>query len=111
MAVETPPMEPQNRVVAVEARFHHFADKWKSECPPASSAEKLAMHPMYQRIIGIGPDVLPCLFRDLERSPRMWFWALRAITGENPVAPANRGDLKAMADDWLAWAKVNGYEW
>jgi len=110
MAVETPTMETQNHGTLVETRFRRFAEKWKAECPPVSMAEKLAMHPMYQRIIGLGPDVLPCLFRELEREPHQWFWALRALTGENPVAPANRGDMKAMAGDWLAWAKANGYE-
>ena len=111
MAVEIPQFEKRGRAVAVEAQFERLAEKWKRECPPLSSAEKLAMHPMYQRIIGLGPDVLPCLFRELEQSRHLWFWALRAITGDNPVVPANRGNVEAMASDWLAWAKENGHEW
>ena len=111
MAIEAPTMESQSRATAIEAQFQRFADLWRAECPPVSSAEKLAMHPMYQRIIGLGPDVLPCLFRELERGPHHWFWALRAITGENPVVAENRGDLNAMAGDWLTWAKLNGYGW
>lgn len=111
MAVETPILQSQRPTAILEAQFQRFAERWKAECPPVSSAEKLAMHPLYQRIIGLGPDVLPCLFRELERASHHWFWALRAITGENPVSPENRGDLKAMAADWLAWAKVNGYQW
>ena len=111
MAVETPTLEQHRGTLIAEARFQRLAERWKAECPPVSSAEKLAMHPLYQRIIGLGPDALPCLLRELERSPHQWFWALRAITGENPVDPAHRGDLKAMAHDWLAWAKDNGHEW
>ena len=111
MTVETPTIENTGRAAIVEAQFQRLVGRWKAECAPVSFAEKLAMHPLYQRIIGLGPDVLPCLLRELERSPHLWFWALRAITGENPVDPAHRGNLKAMAEDWLAWAKDNGYEW
>ena len=111
MKLETPTLENPSRTPNVEAQFQRFVEKWKSECPPSSSAEKLAMHPLYQRIIGLGPDVLPCLFRELDTSPHHWFWALRAITGENPVEPANRGNLKAMTKDWLAWAKEQGHRW
>ena len=111
MAVETPTIEQKGQATVIEAQFQRLTVKWKAECPPTSSSEKLAMHPLYQRIIGLGPDALPSLFRELERSPHLWYWALRAITGENPVAPSNRGNLKAMAEDWLAWAKANGYEW
>ena len=99
------------RMVGLEARFHALVNVWKKSCPPSSSVEKLVTQPAYQQIIGMGPDALVFILRKMEQSPNHWFWALRAITGENPVQPANRGDIRAMTADWFAWAKLKGYQW
>lgn len=61
------------------------------------------MHPAYQQIIGMGPDALPLILRDLADEPAPWFWALRAITGEDPVPEAERGDVDRMVEAWLSW--------
>jgi hypothetical protein len=60
------------------------------------------MHPAYQQIIGLGPAGVPLLLRELEREPDHWFWALRAITGEDPVPEEARGRLREMAAAWLS---------
>ena len=54
------------------------------------------MSPSYQRIIGLGSAVVPLLLRELERQPDHWFWALKAITGADPVPAASRGKLHEM---------------
>ena len=36
------------------------------------------------------------------------FWALEAITGENPVPAADRGKVQKMADAWVAWGREQG---
>jgi hypothetical protein len=41
--------------------------------------------------------------RDLERSPDDWFYALRAMTGANPVTAAMAGDVRRMAQAWIHW--------
>jgi hypothetical protein len=69
----------------------------------------MVMHPKYQSIIGMGPDVLPILFRELQENPDYWFWALRAITEEVPTQPGDAGDLQKMSEAWLNWAKERGY--
>lgn len=99
------------RTETLEARFQRLYREWERTSPPTSRIEQLAMHPAYQQIIGLGPDALPLILRELERSPNHWFWALRAITGENPVQPEHRGNLAAMTQDWLSWAKDQGLEW
>ena len=43
------------------------------------------------------------------REPDHWFWGLKAITGEDPVALADRGKVGRMAQAWLDWAKKRGY--
>jgi hypothetical protein len=65
---------------------------------------KFLLHPAYQRIIGLGPSALPCIFREMRRSPDYWFWALRSMTGEDPVPAEHAGNLVAMSQDWLQWA-------
>ena len=71
----------------------------------------MAAHPAYQEIISLGPDVVPLLLRELAREPDHWFTALKAITGTNPVDPADRGCIDKMAGAWLTWAKEAGYTW
>jgi len=93
----------------VEERFHRLASEWETETAYLSSMNKLVMHPKYQSIIGLGPEVLPILFKELERQPNYWFWALRAITEADPVAPEDAGNLKKMTQAWLSWAKEQGY--
>jgi hypothetical protein len=69
----------------------------------------MVMHPKYQSIIGMGPDVLPIIFRELQEKPGHWFWALQAITEEDPTRPEDAGDLQKMRAAWLGWAKERGY--
>ena len=75
----------------------------------AGSIVKLAMHPAYQRIIGHGKVAVPFILHELERAPDHWFWALNAITGEDPVPDEDRGDLEAMTRAWLDWGRKGGY--
>ncbi len=88
-------------------RFHELADQWKAQRGPTSAVEEMAMHPAYQQIIGMGPAAVPLLLAELQRQPDHWFWALKAITGEDPVPPADRGKLPKMAEAWLRWAEAH----
>ena len=104
-------LERSVRQMAVDTKFKSLAAEWRKSLPSFSSAHRMAMQPMYLRIIGLGPDVLPSLLRELEREPDHWFFALGALTGQNPIKPASRGKLTEMAKDWLEWAKANGHKW
>ena len=92
-----------------ESAFRKLADKWKQETAHLSSDHEMSMHPAYQRIIGMGPAVVPSLLAELKRDPNHWFWALRSITGENPVSENARGRLDAMITAWLDWGRSRGY--
>jgi len=70
---------------------------------------KLASHHAYQRIIGMGDQAIPLLLRELQREVDLWFWALEAITGEDPVRAEHRGNIDEMARDWIIWGKERGY--
>jgi len=87
-------------------RFDELADIWETETRCLSSATQIVLHPAYQQIIGMGPAVLPLILRRLRDSPQHWFWALRAITGEDPIEPQDVGKVSAMTDAWLHWARA-----
>ncbi|MBD2326242.1 hypothetical protein [Alkalinema sp. FACHB-956] len=95
----------------LEAQFLELAEQWRQETGMFSVVSQIVIHPAYQRIIGMGQPVVPLLLRDLEQEPDHWFWALQAITGENPVKQEHRGNLQQMAIDWLEWGKAYGYRW
>jgi hypothetical protein len=90
-------------------QFDQLANAWREQTRYLSSTHEIVLHPAYQRIIGMGPDALRFIFRELETSPDHWFWALSAIAGEDPVPPEDKGDLRAMAHHWLQWARRRGF--
>lgn len=89
-------------------RFARLAARWKDETGHLSSITPMVLHPAYQRIIEMGSAALPLILEDLSRTQDHWFWALQAITGEDPVSPGDRGRVPAMAAAWLAWGRARG---
>ena len=85
--------------------FAGLAGTWREERGFASSPYDLATHWAYQRIIGIGPSVVPHILRELESRPDHWFWALEALTGADPVPIEQRGIIKEMTAAWLRWGR------
>jgi hypothetical protein len=96
---------------AIEREFESLVKRWKEDNEFQSSLTAIAIHPAYQRIIGMGPAALPLILRDLDHSGGQWFWALQSITGADPVLPEERGRVGAMRRAWLAWAEREGYSW
>ena len=95
-------------VQALERQFQALAARWREDIGHLSSIREIVIHPAYQRIIGMGPAVVPHILAELARRPDHWFWALSAIIGEDPVRPEHRGRMAAMAGDWLQWAEKRG---
>ena len=69
----------------------------------------MAMLPCYQQIIGMGERAVPLILEELSREPDHWFWALEAITQENPVPCDAAGNVRLMAEAWVAWGAHEGY--
>lgn len=93
----------------IAARFNELVDRWKRDTEYVSDIMEMATHPSYQEIIGMGRPAIPLLLRELKHSPDHWFWALRSISGEDPVPPENRGKIQEMANAWLKWGHEKGY--
>jgi hypothetical protein len=92
----------------VPTQFARLAAEWKAQSRYLSNTAQMAMLRPYQRIIGLGPAVVPLILAELDREPDQWFWALEAITGENPVAPSADGKVREMARAWVEWGKARG---
>jgi len=91
--------------------FYALTSKWQSEAQHLSLVTEIVMHPAYQQIIGMGEKAIPLIVRELETKPNHWFWALKAITGEDPVPPSQRGNIRQMTQFWLNWARENNISW
>jgi hypothetical protein len=90
---------------SVEELFQKLSREWREATRFTSSLTEMCTHPAYQRIIGLGRPVLRLLLEELRTQPDHWFWALQAITGEDPVPDREKGDLPKMAQRWLEWGR------
>lgn len=95
----------------LSARFNALTNQWRRKTRHLSLMSDIVLNTAYQQIIGMGLPAIPLLLRELKHQPDHWFWALRSITGENPVPAADRGRLSKMAEAWLKWGEENGYQW
>jgi hypothetical protein len=94
----------------IRQQFTQLADTWKQETAFQSNITKKAIHPAYQRIIGMGQAVVPLILEEFRRGKLDdWFWALTAITGENPITDDIAGNVESMAEAWLQWGRAKGY--
>ncbi len=89
-------------------KFQRLAAEWKAKSRFLSNTAQMAMLPPYQKIIGMGWDAVPLILEELRREPDQWFWALEAITEENPVPPEAAGRVDLMARAWLDWGRQRG---
>jgi hypothetical protein len=92
-----------DRDAALKQTFDELAENWHRETDHLSSINDIALNFNYQRIIGMGPNAIPMILEELQKDGGHWFWALRAITGEDPVDPVDRGDFPKMTKAWLDW--------
>lgn len=90
-------------------RFLTLKNAWEAETTFLSTARDICLNSNYQQIVGMGPVAIPLILNEMQRNMGHWFWALNAITGEDPVRFSHKGNMEAMTNDWLAWGKSQGY--
>jgi hypothetical protein len=99
---------PPKPVPSVEVEFKKHERKWKRDTRYTSSLTERFLHPSYARIIGLGWPAVSLILRSLEREPNDWFYALRAITGADPVSATDIGYMAKMTKAWLNWGQQRG---
>ena len=92
-----------------EQKFRQLAGRWREETRALSSDSDIVANFAYYQIIGMGERALPFIFNEMQAHGGRWFWALRAITGENPVRGEDRGNVRRMTETWLDWAHERNY--
>jgi hypothetical protein len=92
---------------ALLEEFKSHVEKWKRATLQLSSLTKMIAHPSYMRIIGMGPVILPFLFKQLKERPDHWLVALNSITGTDP-APID-STFEMAVEAWLRWGRERGY--
>ena len=60
------------------------------------------------RSIRMGMPAVPLIVEEMRREPNQWFWALEAITGENPVPPEAAGRIRLITQAWLDLGNQRG---
>lgn len=89
-------------------RFKTLVQQCEREAGSLHVAQ-LASHRAFRELMSLGDDIVPLLLEGLDLDePKDWFAALQKITGVDPVSPANKGNPKGMACDWLRWARARG---
>jgi hypothetical protein len=91
----------------MEKTFNELAEQWRNETGMLSVVQHKVINPAYQRIIGMGKQALPFIFKELSQKRDHWVWALRAITGEDVSRDCN--SFKEAVEVWIKWGKKKGY--
>lgn len=86
--------------------FESHANEWRAATMFESNLERRFLQGSYQKIIGLGPDVLPWIIRDLKQGGHHWFWALTAIVGDDKADGCETAESAAAA--WIAWGVEMG---
>jgi hypothetical protein len=89
--------------------FAKLSKEWIIETATLPLINEKFMHSSYQKIIGIGPEIVPILLKEISVNPEYWFWALEAITHESPIKIEQRGRVKDMVNSWIQWGKEKSY--
>ena len=89
-------------------KFNRLLAEWREQSATLSSITAMAMLPPYQEIIGMGKPALPLILNELKKEPDYLFWALKSITGIDPVPPEDIGDMDLMTSAWIGWGRRHG---
>jgi hypothetical protein len=92
-----------------QQRFNNLVARWRADTAFSSSDTDVVMHPAYQDVIGMGKRAIPLILKELQASGGNWFWALRHISGENPIDPRDVGKTRKMAEAWIRWGQDRRY--
>lgn len=90
--------------------FCTLADWWHEATGGMSSPTQIASHVAYQRVIAMGPGVVPLILEDLQARGGDWYVALRCLVVDPPhIGPEIAGDCRMIIATWLEWGHKHGY--
>lgn len=88
-------------------QFESLAKQWRRETTIVGHLSKIVMHPAYQRIMAMGPNVIPLILQEMSKESGHWFWALHNLVppGEDPAEGTTT--IRDARRAWLDWGKKN----
>lgn len=99
----------QQRDSNLYKEFLRLSKEWKESTNLISDWSRIVYHPSYQKIIGLGPEAIPFILKEMQDNGGQWFWALEALARENPIIDADAGKIKKMTEAWINWGIEKGY--
>lgn len=90
---------------SLPGKFKRLLAEWREQSALLPSVTAMVMLPSYQGIIGMGKPALPLILNELKEKRYHLFWALRAISGVDPVPPKDRGRIDKMIEAWIKWGR------
>ena len=89
-------------------RFRDLADQWEDESMFLSNSGHALALPSYDAIVKLGDQAVPLILKRMQTRGGHWYHALHDITKEDPVDPADWGNVAAMQAAWLRWGRDHG---
>lgn len=110
----TPIVSTRQKANPLRVRFRDLADWWREGTMFLSSPREIASHDAYQRIINMGPQVVPLILEDLRDHGGDWYIALRQLARQLEVDPPEMSQETArstrrIVKAWLEWGRQYGY--
>jgi hypothetical protein len=100
------PCAHPNSDFELRAKFLRLARKWRVETMLSSSLRDKFEHPAYKQIIAMGEPALPLIFKELERRPAYWFWAIDAIVGHGILPEGFQGNFDRTLALYKEWGNT-----
>ena len=89
--------------------FRRLAEKWEEETSGYAFRSRAVQHVEHQQIVDMGERVIPWMLDDVAAGQGDWFYALRLLTGANPIKEEERGYVPKMRAAWLKWERQHGW--
>lgn len=100
--------QPTTLIKEQVAQFNKLTREWKRETVIHGNLSKIVMHPSYQRIMAMGPDIIPLILKDLSKEPAHWFWALHNLVPQGQDPAEGTTTIQKARSAWLEWGKKRG---
>jgi hypothetical protein len=94
-----------------EEAFQRLVTDWRDRTAHLSLFNGKYTDMAYFQLVGMGKEILPLVFQELEETTSDWFVLLAAVAREDaPVIPAeDNGRARRIANIWMEWGRERGY--